>query len=96
MAALGCAYMLTGGFEEGLKWTTRALRGRPGFAPALRFHAVCLAQLGRSREARETVDHSCSWSPALDLAILEQTGSHLRCEAHVLLSHSLRKAGMPG
>ena len=62
-SALGCAYMLTGGFEEGLKWTTRALRERPGFAPALRFHAVCLAQLGRSREARETVDHLLQLEP---------------------------------
>jgi adenylate cyclase len=96
MAALGCAYMLTGGFEEGLKWTTRALRERPGFAPALRFHAVCLAQLGRSREARETVDHLLQLEPGLDLAVLEQRAPIFDAKLMSFYLDSLRKAGMPG
>jgi adenylate cyclase len=96
MSALGCAYMLTGGFEEGLKWTTRALRERPGFAPALRFHAVCLVQLGRSREACETVDHLLQLEPELDLTVLERRAPIFDAKLLSFYLDSLRKAGVPG
>jgi TolB-like protein/class 3 adenylate cyclase len=95
MSALGSAYMLAGRFEEGLKWTTRALRERPGFAPALRFHAICLARLGRSREARETVDHLLQLEPGLGLTILEQRAPIFHAKSMAFYLDSLRVAGMP-
>ncbi|WP_162560597.1 winged helix-turn-helix domain-containing protein [Methylobacterium durans] len=95
MSALGCAYMLTGSFEDGLKWTTRALRERPGFAPSLRFHAICLARLGRSREARETIDHLLELEPGLGLALLERRAPIFHATPMAFYLDSLREAGMP-
>lgn len=95
MSALGCAYMIAGRFEEGLKWTTRALRERPGFAPSLRFHAICLARLGRSREARETIDHLLELEPGLGLALLERRAPIFHAKPMAFYLDGLREAGLP-
>lgn len=95
MSALGSAYMLSGRFEEGLKWTTRAIRERPGFAPSLRFHAICLARLGRTREAHETVDHLLQLEPGLGLTLLEQRAPIFHAKPMAFYLESLRAAGMP-
>jgi adenylate cyclase len=95
MSALGCAHMLAGSFEEGLKWTTRALRERPAFAPALRFHAVCQVKLGRLREARETIEHLLQLEPGLSLAALQRRSPIYDAELMNLFLTSLHKAGLP-
>jgi len=87
--------MLTGRFEEALKWTTRALRERPAFAPALRFHAICLAELGRSREAHETVEHLLQLEPGLSLTALRQRAPIYDPKLMKCFLTSLRKAGLP-
>jgi TolB-like protein/tetratricopeptide (TPR) repeat protein len=95
MSALGCAYLMSGRFEEGLTWTTRALRERPAFAPALRFHAVCQAELGRLEEARETVDHLIKIEPGLRLATLRQRVPIFDARSLDIFLQGLRKAGLP-
>jgi tetratricopeptide (TPR) repeat protein len=95
MSALGCAHLLSGRFEEGLRWTTRALRERPAFAPALRFHAACLAQLGRREEARETVDHLLKVEPGLRLETLRQRVPIFDATSLDLFLEGLRNAGLP-
>jgi tetratricopeptide (TPR) repeat protein len=95
MAALGCACLMSRRFEEGLGWTTRALRERPAFAPALRFHAVCLAELGRLKEARETVDHLLEIEPGLALRTLRERVPIFDAQALDLFLEGLRKAGLP-
>jgi adenylate cyclase len=95
MSALGCAHLLSGGFEEGLAWTTRALRERPAFAPALRFHAICLAELGRLEEAQETIDHLLEVEPGLRLATLRERVPIFDDAALNAFLAGLRKAGLP-
>jgi adenylate cyclase len=95
MTALGCAYMIAGRLEEGLRWTTSALRVRPGFAPALRFHAVCLAGLGRLEEAREAVDHMLQLEPGLRLETLRQRVPIYDPPSMNTFLDGLRRAGLP-
>jgi len=70
MSAMGFAYMTVGRFGEALDWTRRALRERPTFGPALRFHAVCLAELGRLSEAHGAVARLLELEPSLTLSVL--------------------------
>ena len=72
MSALGCAYLMAGSFDEAVKWTSRALRERPTFAPALRFHAVSLVELGRLSEARDAVAHLLRLEPRLTISTLRR------------------------
>ncbi|MGO4622963.1 winged helix-turn-helix domain-containing protein [Ensifer sp. 2YAB10] len=95
MSALGCAYMLAARFDEALQWTTRALRARPGFAPALRFHAVCLAELGRPREAHETVEHLLQLEPSVTLDTLRRRVPIYDARLMSAYLDGLRKAGVP-
>jgi TolB-like protein/DNA-binding SARP family transcriptional activator len=94
MSGMGCAYMMAGRFEEAVDCTRRALRERPTFGPALRFHAVSLAELGRLDEARETVARLLELEPGLSLSILrERVPGDPRFMD--LFLDGLRKAGLP-
>ena len=72
MSALGCTHLMAGRLEEAIKWTSRALRERPTFAPALRFHAVSLVALGRLGEARDTVAYLLQLEPGLTTSKLRR------------------------
>src|SRR3546814_20233589 len=76
MSALGWTCLMAGRAAEAVQWTSRALRERPSFAPALRFHAVGLVELGRLDEARDTVSYLLQLAPGL-------TTSRLRARAPV-------------
>src|SRR3546814_9398198 len=65
MSALGWTCLMAGRAAEAVQWTSRALRERPSFAPALRFHAVGLVELGRLDEARDTVSYLLQLEPGL-------------------------------
>jgi Flp pilus assembly protein TadD len=95
MSALGWTYLMAGRFDEAVKCTARALRERPVFAPALRFHAASLVGLGRLGEARDTIAYLLRLEPGL-------TASKLRLRAPIFdvklmdaFLDSLRKAGLP-
>jgi tetratricopeptide (TPR) repeat protein len=72
MSAMGCARLMARRFADAIKWTSRALRERPNFAPALRFQAVCLVELGRMGEARDTVSQLLQLEPGLRVSTLRQ------------------------
>jgi tetratricopeptide (TPR) repeat protein len=95
MSAMGFAYMMAGRFGEALDWTRRALRERPTFAPALRFQAVSLAELGRIEEARETVTRLLELEPNLTLAVLHRRAPIGNSRLMNLFLNGLRKAGLP-
>jgi TolB-like protein len=95
MAGMGCAYMMTGRFEEALDWTRRALRERPTFGPALRFHAICLAELGRIEEARATVARLLELEPNLSVSILRERVPIGDPKLLDFFLAGLRKAGLP-
>jgi TolB-like protein/class 3 adenylate cyclase/tetratricopeptide (TPR) repeat protein len=95
MSALGCAYLMAGRFDEAFKWTSRALRQRPTFAPALRFHAVCLVELGRLSEARDTVAHLLRLEPCLTISTIRRRAPIFDAKLMNTFLDGLRKAGLP-
>jgi adenylate cyclase len=95
MSAIGCAYMLARRFDEAIKWTSRALREHPTFAPALRFHAVCLVELGRMGEARDTVAHLLQLEPGLTISTLRRRVPVFDAKLMNAFLGGLRKAGLP-
>jgi TolB-like protein/Tfp pilus assembly protein PilF len=95
MSALGCAYLMAGSFDEAVKWTSRALRERPTFAPALRFHAVSLVELGRLSEARDAVAHLLRLEPRLTISTLRRRAPIFDAKLMNTFLDSLRKAGLP-
>jgi adenylate cyclase len=95
MSALGCAYLMATRFDEASKWTSRALRERPTFAPALRFHAVSLVGLGRLNEARDTVRHLLLLEPHLTISTLRRRMPIFDEKLMNSFLDGLRKAGLP-
>jgi adenylate cyclase len=95
MSAMGFAYMTLGRFGEALDWTRRALRERPTFGPALRFRAICLAELGRIDEAQATVARLLELEPSLTLSVLRARVPIRNSRLMDLFINGLRKAGLP-
>ena len=85
MSAMGFAYMAAGRYGEALDWTRRALRERPTFGPALRFHAICLAELGRTRRSRGNCDALARIGAELDACRSARAGADRRPDAHGLV-----------
>jgi TolB-like protein/DNA-binding SARP family transcriptional activator/Flp pilus assembly protein TadD len=95
MSAMGFACIAAGRFAEALDWTRRALLERPTFGPALRFHAISLAELGRTDEARATVARLLALEPNLTLAVLRARAPISNARLLDLFIDGLRKAGLP-
>jgi adenylate cyclase len=95
MTALGWTHLMAGRCDEAVEWTSSALRERPGFAPALRFHAVCLVELGRLEEARDTVAYLLQLEPGLTTSKLRQRAPIFDERLMNAFLDGLRKAGLP-
>jgi adenylate cyclase len=95
MSALGWTHLMAGRFDEAVKWTSRALRERPAFAPALRFHAVGLIGLGRVDEARNTVAYLLQLEPGLTASRLRRRAPVFDVRLMNVYLDGLRKAGLP-
>jgi TolB-like protein/Tfp pilus assembly protein PilF len=95
MTALGWTHLMAGRADEAIKWTSSALRERPGFAPALRFHAVCLVELGRLDEARDAVAHLLQLEPGLTASKLRQRAPIFDVKLMNVFLSGLCKAGLP-
>ena len=86
---------MAGHFDEAIKWTSRALRERPSFAPALRFHASCLVELGRVDEARDTVARLLQLEPELTISALRRRAPIFDPKLMNAYLDRLRNAGLP-
>jgi adenylate cyclase len=95
MSALGWTYLMGGRVHDALKWTSSALRERPTFAPALRFHAVCLVELGQLGEARAAVARVLELDPGLTILTLRQRAPIFDAKLMDRFLDGLRKAGLP-
>jgi TolB-like protein/tetratricopeptide (TPR) repeat protein len=95
MTALGWTHLMAGRCDEAVEWTSRALRERPAFAPALRFHAVCLVELGRLEEARDTVAYLLQLEPGLTASKLRRRAPIFDEKQMNAFLDGLRKAGLP-
>ena len=95
MSAMGCAYLMARDYGEALHWTRRALRERPTFGPALRFHAASLAELGRLDEAREIIARLLRLEPNLTLSVLRDRAPIGDPRLMASYLEALRKAGLP-
>jgi TolB-like protein/tetratricopeptide (TPR) repeat protein len=94
-SALGLTYLMARRFDEAVAWTSRALRERPAFAPALRFHAAALVELGRLGEARDTVARLLQLEPGLTLSNLRLRAPIFEAKLMDAFLNALRKAGLP-
>ena len=95
MSAMGCASLMVRRFEEAIKWTSRALRERPSFAPALRFHAICLVELGRVDEARDAIARLLQLEPELTISAFRQRAPIFDEKLMNAFVEGLRSAGLP-
>lgn len=95
MSALGWTCFVAGRFDEAVKWTARALRDRPGFGPALRFHAASLVGLGRLDEARATIAHLLALEPGLTASELRHRAPVFDAKLMDAFVNALRQAGLP-
>jgi adenylate cyclase len=95
MSAIGWTYLMSGRVDEAIKWTSRALRERQTFAPALRFHAVCLVELGRLGEARDTVARVLELEPGLTISTLRRRAPIFDSKLMNVFLDGLHKAGLP-
>jgi hypothetical protein len=71
------------------------LRERPNFAPALRFHAACLVELGRLSEARDTVANLLQLEPGLTISKLRRRAPIFDATLMNAYLARLRMAGLP-
>jgi adenylate cyclase len=95
MTAMGCAHLMASDYGEALDWTRRALRERPTFGPALRFHAASLAELGRLDEARDIIARLLKLEPNLTLSVLRDRAPIGDPRLMAAFLEALRKAGLP-
>ncbi|GGC82380.1 adenylate/guanylate cyclase domain-containing protein [Chelatococcus reniformis] len=95
MSALGWTCLMAERFDEALEWTSRALRARPTFAPALRFHAVALAEVGRLNEARDAVARLLVLEPGLTASSLRRRAPVPDARLMGIYLEGLRRAGLP-
>src|SRR3546814_9567017 len=94
MSALGWTCLMAGRAAEAGQWTSRARRERPSFAPALRFHAVGLVELGRLGEARDTVSYLLQLEPGLTTSRLRERAPIPDARLMNIFLDGLRKAGL--
>lgn len=95
MSALGWTHLMARRFDEAIKWTSRALRERPAFGPALRFHAAALVELGRPAEARDTVVRLLQLEPGLTISNLRQRAPIFDAKLMDAFLNALHQAGLP-
>lgn len=81
-------------YEHSVKYTTEALRLRPGFQGAQRLRAVSLAQMGRIEEAREALASARRAHPALSVDWIKTNVPYQTPELMERYLEGMRKAGL--
>jgi len=92
---LGFASFLLGRNEEALDFAERSLRERASFPGPYRIRAACLAQLGRTDEARKSIDQYLRLAPNATIKNLRSQVPLRRDADYERYANALRQAGMP-
>lgn len=94
-AGIAMAHLFAGRFETASLWADQAQRNLPSFLMAVAIGAASQALLGRTEDARRTMDRLRGLSPALRLSSLRDWLPIRRQEDFALFADGLRKAGLP-
>jgi adenylate cyclase len=94
-AALSCAHLLLGEFEDAITWGRRAVEGNPNYTVTYRPLASALAHAGRVDEARDVVARLSKLVPDLSIRTLPEQIVFKHSGRLDLILDGLRKAGVP-
>lgn len=94
LGGIAIAHYTAGGFSESVRYTTEALRLRPGFQGAQRQRTASLAQAGRIDEARACLAMARREHPALSLDWIRASVPYQTPELMERYLEGMRKAGL--
>jgi len=82
-------------YEAAIEAATHAVRSYPDRPHAYRCLAAALGQLGRTEEAKKTLDKAIAIAPAFFEMYVRKGVPWVRSEDHAHMLDGLRKAGLP-
>lgn len=95
LGAIAVAHYTAGRYKEAAKYTTEALRLRPGFQGAQRLRCASLAQTGRVNEARSFLATVQREQPQLSIDWIRGSVPYQTTELLERFLEGMRKAGLP-
>jgi len=96
LGAIAVAHYVSGRYAEALRYTTEAVRLRPGFQGAQRMRCACLAQAGRTDEARSLLAIVRREQPQLSIEWVRASVPYQTPELMERFLDGMRKAGLDG
>ncbi len=93
---VACGLYFCSEYEASIEAAKRLLRSYPDFPMVYRWSAAALGQLGRTAEAKETLEKAVSHAPAAFEMYVRKRAPWFRPEDHAHLVEGLRKAGWNG
>ena len=81
------AYFVAGEYESVVEWTSKTLRDRPNYVPALRYRAASFGLLGRFEEGRQVVRQILELVPSFTIAWVRK---HIELD----LNNAFKKPGV--
>jgi hypothetical protein len=94
LGAIAIAHYVAGRFGEAVRYTTEALRLRPGFQGAQRLRCASLAQSGRLDEARSFLATIREEQPQLSLRWIAASVPYQTPDLMARFLEGMRKAGL--
>jgi Flp pilus assembly protein TadD len=94
LTGLGQVHLLTGEFEEGIRWTEHALAINDSYPPAIGNLACCYAHAGRLEEARTMIERLARVEPPMTVRRMAARRIRNPLRWRNVLD-GLRLAGMP-
>jgi adenylate cyclase len=91
-----CGLYFCSEYEAAIEAAKRLIRSYPDFPMIYRWSAAALGQLGRTAEAKETLEKAISRAPAAFDMYVRKRAPWFRPEDHAHLVEGLHKAGWEG
>jgi len=96
LGGIAVAHYTAGRFAEAIRYTTQALRSRPGFQGAQRLRCASLAQAGQIDEARSLFATLVCEQPQLSVDWIRASVPYQTQQLMELFLEGMRKAGLNG
>jgi len=91
---LGCAYFMTGQYDEAIATLKKILDNNPNYLPAHAFLAACYSSLDRHAEAAAAADEVRRINPKFNLESYAKTLPYKKADIERYIA-ALRKVGLP-
>jgi adenylate cyclase len=89
------AHFLAGRYDEACTWAEKSFRERQAYLPSVRVAAASHALAGRSKNAKDWLNHLRTHDPNLRVSNLKQLLPLRRAEDAARFAEGLRSAGLP-